>query len=306
MTNRFLRHALATASAALALALAAPAMAQAAPDPIAPGEADPALWVVRDADTTIYLFGTIHLLPPGLTWFDEAVREAFDASNQLVLELPEGADAEAAQLIGSLSAAEDGVALSSRLNAEQRATYEQAMASFQLPVPAFESREPWMPAILLSVMPLVRSGYDPNQGVEMTLRRAAAEAGKPVSGLETAASQINLFDSLPIDQQVEFLVTSARMANEGTAVMNSMVGQWRAGDPEALGNAMNQGFVDFPELREPLLAARNRAWADWIGERLMEVGGTYFVAVGAGHLAGSDSVQAVLTARGLPVERIAY
>ena len=73
---------------------AAPAPAPSAPPPPprlrAAPDANPALWVVRDADTTIYLFGTFHLLD-GRPWFNDEVRTAFDASDELVMEaiLPE-------------------------------------------------------------------------------------------------------------------------------------------------------------------------------------------------------------------------
>src|SRR3546814_7086754 len=53
----------------------------------ATADADPALWVVKDEDTTIYLFGTVHVLKPGLSWFDEAVNPAFDASAPTMRDL---------------------------------------------------------------------------------------------------------------------------------------------------------------------------------------------------------------------------
>jgi len=94
MTNMFLR-----AGSALALLFAAPgALAQqtdpvmgpapaATPAAVVTKDADPALWVVKDEDTTIYLFGTIHILRPGLSWFDEGVKKAFDESGELVTEI---------------------------------------------------------------------------------------------------------------------------------------------------------------------------------------------------------------------------
>ncbi|MGI9360936.1 MAG: TraB/GumN family protein, partial [Parasphingorhabdus sp.] len=59
-----------------------------------PDDPDPALWVVKDEDTTIYLFGTIHILKPGLSWFDEAVKDAFDESEELVVEMIQPEPAE--------------------------------------------------------------------------------------------------------------------------------------------------------------------------------------------------------------------
>src|SRR3546814_10818020 len=104
--------------------------AKAAAAPVAVTDADPALWVVKDEDTTIYLFGTVHVLKPGLGWFDEAVKTAFDASDQLMLELVMPEDqAEAAKVMMPLAIDRSGKTLSSRLNPEQLAAYQAAMAS---------------------------------------------------------------------------------------------------------------------------------------------------------------------------------
>ena len=73
--------------AALAAVLATALGLAAAPALAAPRDADPALWVVRDADTTIYLFGTVHFLPKDLAWFDDGVADAFNASDELRMEL---------------------------------------------------------------------------------------------------------------------------------------------------------------------------------------------------------------------------
>ncbi|MEQ1653865.1 MAG: TraB/GumN family protein, partial [Hyphomicrobium sp.] len=174
---------------ATAALFAAPVVAQvAAPEPAPPAsavatqDADPALWVVRDADTTIYLFGTVHMLRPGLSWFDEAVADAFAASDELVLELPAGSDARVGELVTGLSSAQDGITLSARLSPEQRDIYTRAMARMHLPAAPFEAREPWMPAMLLSVVPLIQRGYNPTDGVEATLTHAATTAGKRISG----------------------------------------------------------------------------------------------------------------------------
>ena len=268
--------------------------------------ADPALWVVRDADTTIYLFGTVHALQPGLTWFDSAVKDAFDRSETLVLELPTEAAAQAPALMARLSAAPDATPLTQRLDAEQRTTYTQAMQRFNLPVAQFESRTPWLPGMLLTMMPLVQAGFDPAHGVEMTLTSAAGEQNKPIVGLETAESQFNIFAQLPMDTQVHFLVSAADQSLKGTEQMQQMVTLWREGKPDELGTLLNESFSDYPDLRGPLLTNRNRNWADWISTKLNDTGGVYFIAVGAGHLAGDDSVQAILAARGIASERIAY
>src|SRR3546814_305891 len=131
--------------------------AKATATPVAVTDADPALWVVKDEDTTIYLFGTVHVLKPGLGWFDEAVKTAFDASDQLMLELVMPEDqAEAAKVMMPLAIDRSGKTLSSRLNPEQLAAYQAAMASVGLPAAQFDMFEPWFPAITLSVLQLTK------------------------------------------------------------------------------------------------------------------------------------------------------
>src|SRR3546814_8425724 len=79
------------------------------------------------------------------------------------------------------------------------------MASVGLPAAQFDMFEPWFPAITLSVLPLTKLGYDPEQGAEKQLTGFAKTAGKPVAGLETLPEQLGFFDTLPETQQVAFL-----------------------------------------------------------------------------------------------------
>ncbi len=284
----------------------------AAPAPAAPAaqaplpDADPALWVVRDEDTTIYLFGTVHVLKPGLGWFDEAVKTAFDKSDQLMLEivLPED-QAEMAKVMMPLAIDQSGKSLSSRLDPEQLRAYQAAMASVGLPAAQFDMFEPWFPAITLSVLPLTKLGYDPEQGAEKLLTRFAKDAGKPVIGLETLNEQLGFFDGLPETQQVTFLNTVVKDLDKLGPQLDKMVALWAKGDPDGLAVAMNESMAATPELARTLLWDRNARWADKLKAR-MDQPGTVFVAVGAGHLAGEKSVQDYLEAQGLTVKRVRY
>lgn len=279
----------------------------AAAEPIAATTAaDPALWVVKDADTTIYLFGTVHVLKPGLSWFDEAVKDAFDTSHQLMLELVMPDDQmEVANTMMPLAIDQSGKTLSSRLAPEQLKAYEAAMASVGLPAAQFDKFEPWFPAITLSVMPLTKLGYDPEQGAEKQLTRLAKSSGKPVAGFETLGEQLGFFDTLPENQQVAFLNSVVKHLDKLGPQLDKMVVLWAKGDPDGLAIAMNESLAATPELARTLLWDRNARWADQIKAR-MDQPGTVFVAVGAGHLAGQHSVQDYLKERGLVAERVEY
>jgi uncharacterized protein len=300
--------ALLTASAAFAL-LAPMSHAQtspASPVPIEVQDADPALWVVKDADTTIYLFGTVHMLKPGLGWFDEAVREAFDKSEALKIEvvLPEDQNEIMKKTI-PLAIDQTGKTISSQLSDSERAAYEKAMESLGLPTPQFEIFEPWFAAITLASVSLLKDGYQPDLGSEKVLTKAAKDAGKAITGLESFEEQMGFFDTLPRDVQLTFLNQSVAQLPTAGAEFADILFAWTKGDADDLGARMNRSMTASPEIADVLLYKRNERWADWIKTRLAEPG-SVFMAVGAGHLAGPKSVQEYLTARGLTAERIAY
>ncbi|WP_194954488.1 TraB/GumN family protein [Sphingopyxis solisilvae] len=269
-------------------------------------EANPALWVVKDEDTTVYLFGTVHVLKPGLSWFDAAVKDAFDKSDEMMLELvlPED-QAAVANTMMPLAMDKSGKTLPSRLTAEELKAYQAAMTSVGLPANTFDMFKPWLPAMTLSALPLSKHGYDPEQGVEKQLTKFAKDSGKPVAGLETLEQQLGFFDSLPETQQVAFLNSVVKDLDKLGPVLDKMVVLWAKGDPDGLAAAMNESMAATPELAQTLLYDRNARWAEQIQAR-MEQPGTVFVAVGAGHLAGEKSLQDYLAERGLTAARIDY
>ena len=268
-------------------------------------DADPALWVVRDADTTVYLFGTVHVLKPGLGWFDEAVKKAFDSSDTLVLELvmPGPEVAQAAALRAGTT--DTGPTLTEQLPRATRSKYLLGLADFGIPPAAFDRFRPWFAANNLSILPLLRMGYKLDSGAEQVLTRAAKEQGKPVAGLETLDEQLGFFAGLSQGAQIGFLKSVVDDLPSMGKTIDTMVADWSRGDPAALARLLNEGLTETPELAKVLLNDRNARWAAWIQKRL-DTPGTVFVAVGAGHLAGRNSVQAKLAARGLTATRIQY
>lgn len=290
-----------------------PACAQAptqpAPQPTkagAPSEADPALWVVKDADTTIYLFGTIHLLRPGLSWFDEAIKDAFDKSDTLVTEIVAPDPAAMQAVVARVgAAAPDAPPLSQRIPADKRAAYDAALKKLGVPAAAFERLKPWLAAVTVSMAPLQSLGYDGANGPEQVLEAAAKAQNKKELGLETAEQQFGFFNSLSEPAQIGFLTSTIDELPNMGRLIERMVTDWAEGDPDGLAAEMNDNLKDEPEVAEKILYARNRTWAGWIAERMKQPG-TVFVAVGAGHLAGQGSVQERLRERGLTAERIRY
>lgn len=286
-------------AATVALACSAP-VASKAP---AARSGDPALWAVSDADTTIYLFGSVHMLKPDAVWFDDEVRAAFDRSDTLVLEVTEGDPAKLAAMVAPMAANTSGQPTSAMLPPKTRERYLAALKHYRIPAAAMDAIEPWLVAINLSIAPLEELGYRQDIGVEKTLETAARNSGKTVMGLETVEQQLGFFDQLPPRVQVAYLATTVDELPKAEKEFAALMRHWLRGRPDKLATLMDDSIRSTPELAKPLLFDRNARWAGWVGQRLDQPG-TVFVAVGAGHLAGKDSVIDLLQKRGLAVRRL--
>jgi len=284
-------------------AAATPAAAAARPAAELP-DANPAMWVVRDEDTVIYLFGTFHMLD-GRPWFNDEVRAAFDASDELVLEarLPDN-PAELQPLLVRYAVDPQGRLLSQRLTAEQHAALGSALTAANVPAAAFDPLEPWFVAISLpGIVGQQRLGIRAEHGPETVLSAAARERGIEIGELEGIEWQFRLFDGIPDELQLAMLGQSLDNIDSIADQLAPMLAAWSTGDVDSLIEMLNGNNRDNPDLHRLLFTQRNATWAAWIAERMARPG-TVFMAVGAGHLAGDDSVQAALEARGIASERV--
>ena len=277
--RRFGGHALAAIGFAAAVTVpvaARPAAPLPRPLTLERSHATPALWEVRDGDTTIYLFGTFHTLDDRTTWFDRSVRAAFDQSGELVLETIAPTDPARVRAIGR-SVVGARPAGSSFLGATRTAV-ERGRSS----------------------------GLSVDRGADSVLRRAAADQGKSLSGIELFADQLRTFASIaaapaaPVPAPASVPASASATA---PVTLDALLIAWKAGDTAAF-TAMLGGFESkAPAAYRLLIADRNALYGKWIAHRLDQPG-TVFVAVGSGHLAGKDSVQNWLSARGIQARRI--
>ncbi|MEP0392533.1 MAG: TraB/GumN family protein [Erythrobacter sp.] len=270
---------------------------------LASGPDGPALWKVSDEDTTIYLFGTVHVLPTDLEWYDAEIDAALGSSDTVVTEIKMDPASEAAlsQLAQARGQFGDGTTLRSLLNEEQTASYEAALAGLGAQPAAFDPMKPWLASLTFSLVPLIQQGYDPNSGVDRVILSQAGD--RTLDALESAEFQIGIFDGLPLDVQVAFMMEAIEGMPKVKDTIDAMVAEWVEGDPDGLAVIMNEDLTD-EALAEALLYSRNATWAEWIENRLDTTPGTVFMAVGAGHLAGDKSVQQYLAQRGIETQRV--
>lgn len=269
-------------------------------------QAHPALWKVSDADTTIYLFGTMHLLPAGTNWMDPRIKAAIDSSQSLTLEAVLDQDPTlVATVLMKIGHGTGLPPLAERVPPAQRGQLANLVKASGLPANFLDGMKTWSAALMLTGAALQQIGVDAaaSPGVEPQLTALFRSANKPVDGLETAELQLGYFDKLPEAAQRAFLVATLDDPKKARADFQKMLAAWEKGDPAAI----EQSFADdpefTPELRDLLIRQRDHAWADILARRLDQPG-TVFVAVGAGHLVGPDSVQKMLAARGLKVARV--
>ena len=295
-----------------AILLAAPACAQQQkPTPVASAQVPveqvemggPALWKVSDEDTTIYLFGTVHALPKNVDWYRGNVADALASSDVLVTEIMQTPDtvARMQSIIMSTGMLPADQSLRDMLDDEQKAAYEAAMTKLGMPVATFDRFEPWYASMMLAMLPIMKEGYSPDSGVENVLTAKGGEE-KQRGELETLEFQMALFDQLPLESQIAFLVQSAEGVDTIKPMLDKMVAEWLEGDADGLAELMNESLTD-QVLADRLLYQRNVNWAEWIDTRL-DTPGTVFIAVGAGHLAGAKSVQYALELRGIKTYRV--
>jgi len=240
-------------------------------------DAAPALWVVADGDTKIYLFGTFHALDGQSAWFNDEVASAFANSDQLVLET----------IIPGSPAA---VARNKKFDSVGPVARVAGSASF------------------LSSTKLVMSagrsnGMSTAQGADVILSEAAQAAGKPVEGLESFEFQLGMFSRLPPAPKLASDAEKTATMKALSSVLTDLQAAWNRGDAEGFAPMLEQMRAKSPDMYKMMFVDRNTRWAEWIAKRL-EQPGTVFVAVGAGHLAGRDSVQAKLSKLGLGTARL--
>lgn len=264
--------------------------------------AQPALWKVSDEDTTIYLFGTIHLLPKGINWYDGKVAQAFEQAQELVTEIPDVPQQQTMAVTMQLGALPQGQTLRGAMTPEERERFEAALQSLKVPAAAFDSMKPWLASVALATIPLMQAGYSLDNGVEAQLDQRNKALGRPRLGMETLEYQLGIFDGLPPNAQKTLLFETIAALPDFPKEVDKMVGAWSKGDALVLAELLNEGMDD-PELYKVLLTDRNRNWSAWIDDRL-DRPGTVFIAVGAGHLGGKDSVQEFLGKAGIKVERV--
>lgn len=268
-------------------------------------KAEPALWLVKGPHAKVYLFGSVHVLKKDAPWRTPKIDGAIKESGMLWLEIPDVDDMKALQPLILKLGVDQEHPLSTKLTKEQLAKLDTAAKAAGVPAgeASLEPLKPWLAALTLSVAPMAQAGFDPNRGVEMVLKPEFDKAGKPVKGFETAEQQLNYFADMPEKAQIDFLNSTTDDIKDSSDKFKLLVDAWYAGDEGKIDSSIGGEFREkYPEAYQTLILNRNEEFAEKI-DGLLKGEGTSFVAIGAGHLVGTEGVVAKLKKEGWKVER---
>jgi uncharacterized protein len=266
--------------------------------------AKPAMWVVKDVDTTIYLFGTIHAVPKGAQWRTAKFNAAMAASDELVVEVADLDDTAKIQPIYARLAATPGLLpILDRVSPTKRDAVQKIATMTKTDLAQLRPFESWAVANILSYELLKSVGISTENGIDRQIVAEFRASKRPVSGIETVEEQLGAFDGLSNTSQIYLLEGITDELENAAQEFDTLWKSWSHGDVNAIDSESDKELKGQPELLDKLLVGRNRNWTERLVAR-MKKPGTVFLAVGSGHLVGKDAVQAMLKARGIKARRV--
>lgn len=269
----------------------------------APSFASPAIWEVRDQDSSIWLFGSFHILPPGVEWRSPTFDTLLSRADKVVLETDMSPEKQAelgAQAFGR-GIYVDGSLLTDVLDEKTEAELRSAAAVIGQPVGSLLAMRPWMAANAITVAAALLAGYSA-EGVELQIQPEIE--GSRLAFLETGLEQIDILAGAPEDEQIAMLEATLDQLDLIPKLLGKMTQSWIEGTPEDLTElfVMEMGGYETAFL-DRLIYTRNRNWITPIAAMLRD-NEEALVVVGTAHLVGSGSVLDLLERDGYQVQRI--
>lgn len=268
-------------------------------------QAAPALWEVRDKDSVVYLFGSMHVLAPNVRWRTRAFDHAYAAADRVWFETRADVGPDRIKALVDLYGVDPDRSLTEKLSPTALATLRPVLDRDGVPLEQVERLRPWAAAMMLSVAPMTQKGAKVESGVDVATTQRARVAEKPIETFETIEQQLRIFADLPEPVELAYLDDVAREQlsppRDGVVLERA----WLKGDMNRLGAVLVDHMrTERPELYQALLLRRNLAWADRLDAVMRQGQGTDLVVVGALHMAGNQGLPALMRARGYAVRRI--
>ena len=262
------------------------------------------LWSVEKGKSTIYLLGSIHLLPRELKALNKAIEAAYSDSKIIVFEtnIDSLSDPAFEAKVTNLGLLPPGQTLEQQVSKQTYSLLQQKVSELGLQVEIFNQFKPWLCALTLTSMELQRLGFNPNYGIDMHFFDRAKQDGKEMRFLESTDEQLGLFTEMSKQEEDSFLAKVLEELDTMRVKVIEMINAWKSGDSDKLASMVKVEFEGYPEVYTKMLVERNQKWVKHI-ENLSGQDGNSLVVVGAAHLVGDDSILKLLKKKGFEVEQ---
>jgi len=265
----------------------------------------PAIWVVKDFDSTLYLFGTVHLLSPDIDWMREDMSTIFREAGTVFFEVDTGTNGQidASILTQSLGFYKDGRRLQDRLDSYQLKLLEAAAHNSGIPIETLDNMKPWLASEFLTVAAGVNEGLSPELSADNALKTRAEQQQKNILYFESIEDQLRRTAKQPETVQMMMLSDTLEGYNGLGGDLTDVAQSWAIGRTDYLTDEVIHAVRDrSPDIYKSIYVDVNKDWGKTL-TRFMEGSETGFAAIGVGHLLGDDSLIEVLREQGYEVSR---
>jgi uncharacterized protein YbaP (TraB family) len=269
-------------------------------------ESHPPLWKVRNGETTIYILGSLHIVPPGFRWQAPEIDTAMRAADTFVFEVP--VDDEALQhqkdFIIRNGLLPSGKSLRAVLSRFEFQTYSRILTDAGLRPEQYVRYRPWLAAVIVGLAYVHRRDITTLRGVDDVIIGYAQSQGKELRYLESIEQQMELLMLGNDTSQVRALKQMISALPNARSRSEDLLTTWASGDAKRFDAMIDADFAGHSEARDLLISNRNRAWLGRLATLLETPGKTALVTVGAAHLGGPSGLIALLCGQGHDVQRV--
>ena len=265
----------------------------------------PAIWRVRSAESTVYLFGSIHILPAGFGWTTKPIADAMASSDSFIFEVPVGKDslAEERGFIIQNGLLPRRQSLRALLSPGEFDLYASVMRNAGLNPAEYEHYRPWLAALVLGLAYLHPDNLTALKGADDEIMDYAHSHERELSYLETPLQQLELLTAGTERSQLAGLRNLINTLPGSRNLEQSLRDAWARGDADGLTALLDRVFRGSPKAQDFLVGRRNRLWLPAINSALQRPGST-MITVGAAHIGGMSGLIALVCSEGYRVERL--
>jgi uncharacterized protein YbaP (TraB family) len=260
-----------------------------------------------------YLLGSIHFLKKEHYPLKKVIEEAFDQADVLAVEVDISSDkiAKAGMMLMQKGMYSGEETLKANISEKTFQLARDKLKELGMDISGFQTFKPWMVAMSIINMELMKLGFNPNYGIDKYFldkvsESTSAPGKKEIVELEGVEYQVKLFESFSKEEGEKFLLSSVMEANQWEKELDNLVNAWSTGDTEKMEQLLTQNIQKYPELNDlykKLLDDRNEKMVEKIISYL-KTGKTYFIVVGAAHMVGKKGIVQLLKEKGLKVKQL--